>query len=433
MSFVVLVFFIATANFGVGYAAAVFLRRLEDYQRTALPVEIKVPVEPEPEPELPVEEAEPVKREPLLPQPVAKTEEVPEEWLDMLDGAEEVSGFVDASIQVFKLEIGRYRDELIAVDDYVRACLDDPDVETISRCVEALKRANEDYLERQGSATDYLSNRQDSLGELAEIGQQLEDVLMDQAAQIETTVSNLDVLDFESNIGAGCRRLILEICKLLDSTHLLRDNIHESLLAVALAEDRLEVLQERMQRDALTGFLNRSGLEVLIRKWWRDDPNHSREASVALVDIDFFHLVNEEHGATIGDKVLHSFGQLLDDTIRKDRGYDVITRFDGQGFLIFFGDTGPRNATSGVERVRQMSEESSFEFADREIQIKFSAGVTDVRENDTVRTLVKRARKALRQAKRGGRNRTYLDAGDGPEAIEPPDYNVRGRVYRLSD
>ena len=62
------------------------------------------------------------------------------------------------------------------------------------------------------------------------MGGLLEDILLDQQAQIETTCSNIDVLDFSTEVTVGCKRLIIEISKLLDMAHILRDRMQESLI-----------------------------------------------------------------------------------------------------------------------------------------------------------------------------------------------------------
>ena len=235
----------------------------------------------------------------------------------------------------------------------------------------------------------------------------------------------------ETDVSAGCKRLVGEICKLLDSCHRLRDSMHESLVAIAVAENRLDGFSKDMRKDGLTGLSNRCGLEKTVLDWWMDDPGRDRTCSVALVDLDRFGAFNEEFGAPLGDQLLYCFGKLLEDAIRKDRGHDVVGRFDGQRFLMFFGDTGPPNATNAVERTRLTTEESTFEFNGAELQLTFSAGVTDVRSDDTTVTLFQRVSKALRRAKREGRNCTCLDAGDTTEIVTPPDLQIRGRVYRL--
>ncbi len=362
------------------------------------------------------------------------SEEIPEEWLDLLEeaGAGQSKSFVEASVQVLRLEVGKYRELLITVDDRVRNCLRDPDEDEVAKLLEDLRTANQDWLKRQAEAAGHLSAKKDALGGFSKMGGLLEDILLEQQAQIETTCSNIDVLDFSTNLRAGCKRLIIEICKLLDMSHILRDRMHESLMAVMAAEGRLESLDKKLQIDGLTGLSNRTGLESIFCQWWLDDPNRKRQLSLILIDIDRLGKINERYGALTGDQLIGAFGKLIDDSLRKDRGFDRVARCEGQRFALVIGDTGPQNATSCVERIRQTIEASTFEIDGQEVEVTISCGVTEVGQQDTTDSLFDRLRKAVREAKRAGRNCTFLDSGEGPRAIEPPEYKIKPQVVRIS-
>jgi diguanylate cyclase (GGDEF)-like protein len=202
-------------------------------------------------------------------------------------------------------------------------------------------------------------------------------------------------------------------------------------LAIVLQEQRLETLDKRLQTDDLTGVYNRSGMERVLYEWWRDDPSRIRQASVAMLDLDRFGRLNEQHGVTVGDRVLQGFAELLQELIGKDREFDLLCRFSGQRFVVFFGDTGPRAATNTIERIRQTIEVASFEYDRAEIQVTVSCGVTEVTVGDSTTTLFERLRKTMREAKKAGCNGTCLDDGVGPGPVEPPTFEVKDRIVRL--
>lgn len=360
------------------------------------------------------------------------TAEIPEEWLDVLKEENIVAGsFVEASVQVLRLEVGKYRDKLIDVDRRVRECSTAPTTVVIRELLEELRTVNEDWMEQQSTATEMLSDKSDGLGDLQEKGSQLENVLMEQAAQIETTCNNIDLLDFDTDMEIGCRRLITEIRKLIDLAHSLRSQMHESLLAIMVAGKKIDTIDRKLQFDSRTGLHNRTGLEVLFHELWRDDPNRTRQISCSMIDIDQFARLLEAHGATISDDLLAAFSSLLSDLIRSDRGFDLITHYDGQRFFAFFGDTGPRSATSAMERIRQTINESAFTIGAEEIVITVTCGVTEVLDSDTTTSLYDRLNKAIRFGKKSGRNQTVLDEGSGPLQIDPPEFEVKGRVIRI--
>ncbi|WP_338467383.1 diguanylate cyclase [Novosphingobium sp. ZN18A2] len=95
------------------------------------------------------------------------------------------------------------------------------------------------------------------------------------------------------------------------------------------AVSQARMLGLRAERDALTGLLNRRGLEEklpeLRRKGFR---------AMALVDLDHFKLVNDRHGHAVGDKVLAAVADALSPD--KDT---VAVRLGGEEFvLLFAGD-----------------------------------------------------------------------------------------------
>jgi diguanylate cyclase (GGDEF)-like protein len=424
------VFCIGVLNLCIGFALSVYLSRTGMAKVRAEDFLDQLST-PEPQVEPRVEEAAPEEPEPE-PEEVPVTAEIPNDWMDMLEEENVVAGsFVEASVQVLRLEVGKYRDELIAIDRQVRECREQPEALLIKSLLAELKEVNEDWLKQQAEAADHLSSNTGNLGDLESMGAVLSNVLMDQAAQIETMCSNVDHLDFESDIPAGCTRLVTEIRKLIDLAHSLRDTMLDSLLGIVKAEGRLHTIDKRLQIDALTGIHNRSGLETVFDDLWREDPQRIRQISCGMVDLDRFSRLLEEHGAIRCDRLLRAFSTLLVDLVRKDRGFDVAARFSGQRFLTFFADTGPQNATSAIERIRQTVERTTFELDGIDIDLTVSCAVAEVQGDEKTESLYDRLNKAIRHAKKEGRNCTVLDDGNGPHSVDAPEYDVSGKIIRV--
>ena len=64
-------------------------------------------------------------------------------------------------------------------------------------------------------------------------------------------------------------------------------------------------------------------------------------------------------------------------------------------------------------------------------ELTVSCAVTEVQQEDTTETIYQRLTEALRQAKQDGRNSTMLDDGEGPRGIDPPEYDVDGKIIRV--
>lgn len=365
---------------------------------------------------------------------VPQVEELPTEWLDQLQGEGIVAqSFVEASVQVLRLEVGRYREQLIAAEGRTKNYLTSSDGAALVQLRDELLQINTEWLGKQTSAADMLADRRGKLGDFETQGVGLEQVLLDQTAQIESTGSNLSQLDFHTDAVLAGRRMLLEIARLVDLAHTLRDRMHDTLATIMRSQERLDSVDKRMQLDSGTGLLNRVGLEALLHEWWRDDPSRQRLVSVVLVDIDRFARLNERVGTRGGDRLLVAFAQLMEHLVRRDRGFDRVVRHAGQQLLLFLGDTGPRNATSAVERMRQTIEATTFDYQGTEFELTISSGTTEISKDDDLPSLVGRLELALRTAKKGGRNRTAIDEGKGATLVDPPQYQVKGRVVKVDD
>jgi diguanylate cyclase (GGDEF)-like protein len=363
--------------------------------------------------------------------------QLPGEWAKMIENLDPsrektvCNSAVEASVYVLKLEVGRYRHALANIDTRVRNCLKLPDAEQLQGSVEQLKEVNHQWRSRQHEATQYLSAQKRGMGDMSPLGDRLEEVLINQTAQIETTCSNIEMFDFRSSPIIGARRLIIEIRKLVDLAHTLRDCMQEFLVAILCREGRIQNAAKFLEQDSLTGLRSRTGIETFIRRWWSDDPKRMRQVSVAMLDLDQFSRLTEGCGPVVSDRLLAALARLIDDLLRKYSGLDWCGRFAGQRLFIFWADTGPHGATSVVERIRQTVAQTTFRHSKGNLTVTFTAAVTEVLAEDGTKTLFDRLTTTLQEAKQAKRNCTYLHDGGRTHLVQPPQFEVRGKVVDL--
>ncbi|MBO1896124.1 GGDEF domain-containing protein [Shewanella sp. BF02_Schw] len=119
--------------------------------------------------------------------------------------------------------------------------------------------------------------------------------------------------------------------------------------------------------------------------------------SVAIIDIDHFKQINDNHGHLFGDKVLCQLAQLLQNQMRSD---DLLARWGGEEFVVVLPNTTLADAVELTERLRLYIAMQNIQA----MELTISLGVAQYRVEDTAHSLLDRADKALYSAKSGGRN-----------------------------
>lgn len=341
--------------------------------------------------------------------------------------------YVETSILRLNIAMMKSGARSTEIDTQLRSIRGSSDKETIKDCWSRLKEDCESYLQEQSEAADRFAARVDELGELASLGEEIEFANMNQASQIETTVSNLDYMDFDSDLESANARLLEEIANLRLARHQLRDDQEVAFLTIARFEDRMEKIEEKLYHDPLTGVRNRIGLEVALHEWWSQRRHESRSISAMVFDLDDFGLRNEEHGCLIGDRVLYQIAQ----TIGAQAGAsDMVGRIAGQRFLLMSVDSGPRAAMKTAELIRQTIEKIVFVHSQGRFSITTSGAITEVSPEDkTYLDVFKRLEKSIKAAKDDGRNCIYgckrneLEAE--PERIEAPSFGAEEQEIEL--
>jgi diguanylate cyclase (GGDEF)-like protein len=162
-------------------------------------------------------------------------------------------------------------------------------------------------------------------------------------------------------------------------------------------------LQREASTDALTGLHNRREFESgMVREMERARRMHV-PLSLAILDIDFFKRINDQHGHDVGDAVLRAVAATLQRHIRKS---DLLARIGGEEFALVMLGTQPPGAWVVLERLRNAVAGLRIPAGGQDIGCTISIGITDRVDGDRDwPALYKRADTALYEAKEGGRNR----------------------------
>jgi diguanylate cyclase len=184
-----------------------------------------------------------------------------------------------------------------------------------------------------------------------------------------------------------------------------REEMQEAEHRIHALESQLERMTELVREDPLTGSLNRRGLnEVLERELARAD-RHAGNLCLAMLDLDDFKRLNDNHGHIAGDGALVHLVTVVKETLRT---LDVVGRFGGEEFVVILPDTTLDTASQAITRLQRELTKQIFMINNERLLITFSAGVASRKPSEDATSLIKRADDALYEAKKAGKNRVAV-------------------------
>ncbi|AJW46979.1 diguanylate cyclase domain-containing protein [Ralstonia mannitolilytica] len=182
---------------------------------------------------------------------------------------------------------------------------------------------------------------------------------------------------------------------------------------------KLSVLENDVNRDALTHLHNRRFFETQAPRLLEHARRDRRSVTLALFDIDCFKQYNDTYGHLQGDECLRMVADVLGKACRHPD--DFIARVGGEEFVAMLFDLTRDEARQAVARaVAKVAEQAQPHAASPVAPyVTLSAGaVTLTPDAERLDGLFERADAALYAAKRGGRNTFRLDvAGVGLRSV----------------
>lgn len=164
-------------------------------------------------------------------------------------------------------------------------------------------------------------------------------------------------------------------------------------------------LEELASIDSLTGASNRRHFLAQAQIEITRARRLGLALSVIMIDIDFFKTINDRYGHEAGDKVLVALASTIHATLR---GGDIFARLGGEEFIVMLPGQDLTDAVQMAERLRLLIAQTEVPGCPARITV--SAGVAGlVKEIDEGNDgLLRRADRALYQAKDQGRNRVCV-------------------------
>jgi diguanylate cyclase (GGDEF)-like protein len=211
------------------------------------------------------------------------------------------------------------------------------------------------------------------------------------AGRLET-VARLDDLDQIR------RRLSEHVTELNHSVESLHQDSREMVARMRSEMDsirtRLDHAEKLAESDALTGLLNRRGMEHRLETAIAS----GKPFSIILFDLNRFKAINDRHGHLCGDEVLKNFGRRLEAQFRPS---DAVSRWGGDEFLALI----PTDLNDAMARARLIAQSVCGAYpvrlGDRELRVELSAsyGVAEYRAGYGLKEVLAMADSLMYQGK----------------------------------
>jgi len=190
------------------------------------------------------------------------------------------------------------------------------------------------------------------------------------------------------------------------------DNQNTVYRLVGVAEDitkRKQLEQELIKLatvDPLTGTNNRYSFLEKAQAELTRALRYGKPFTLLMLDIDDFKQVNDNFGHHMGDEVLKRMVRKSMATLRKT---DIFGRLGGEEFGVVLIETDAQKGLVIAERLRSNLAKLKIKAGKKVIHFTVSIGLATLKESDrTIEKIMRRADKALYEAKSKGRNRVIV-------------------------
>lgn len=222
-------------------------------------------------------------------------------------------------------------------------------------------------------------------------------------SKFEAYISSLmDHKDENGVIKIGKKYISLKVFKEEDEFYGIVIDKTREFLEMSEIKNQLEVIEEKVYRDSMSGVYNREGLELLVRKALMEN----LQGILMVFDIDNFKAINDNEGHPKGDEVIIRFANCLKKHYRED---DVIARMGGDEFAVYIKENLSIDLIKNKCVLILMYLREELREYYKKYHVSASIGIAYAnKENSTYESLYNSADVALYIAKKMGKNTYYI-------------------------
>ncbi|MDQ3287576.1 MAG: diguanylate cyclase [Pseudomonadota bacterium] len=179
-------------------------------------------------------------------------------------------------------------------------------------------------------------------------------------------------------------------------------SLYSYMFAVRTEAQRLQ-LEALATCDQLTGVANRRAMEATLVDTVAVFRRNGIAVGIAMIDLDHFKQINDQHGHEAGDVALVEFSRIVAKSMRKS---DRLFRFGGEEFVLLFQPgCDPAGLRQACEHLRAAVAQN---LAGPSGPITCSIGAAILKDGESWPEWLGRADAAMYRAKRSGRNQVMI-------------------------
>lgn len=170
--------------------------------------------------------------------------------------------------------------------------------------------------------------------------------------------------------------------------------------------------------DPLTQSMNRRAYDLAIEAIDKKGSHGAPldRCGVIVLDIDHFKKINDNHGHSVGDRMLKAVSFLVRKALESRehlKDSTTLYRYGGEEFALLYQNLDIQEAARLADQLRRLIEKQSYKLKDQVLQISVSVGVSYYRSPRMLGEQVfDEADRAMYVSKKQGRNRVSLLYGD---------------------
>ncbi len=234
-----------------------------------------------------------------------------------------------------------------------------------------------------------------------DIAKNVKDITLDIESSLEKRDSEqTDIFNTIESIDMD-RNLMNEIDKIKYINMSLKSELESARNALEKQRKAIDSLKELSLKDHLTGLYLRRFMNKVLDEAFYNFSRYSRTFSIIMLDLDNFKNINDMYGHIAGDVVLQDFAKMIQ---KMTRYTDSCIRYGGDEFIIILPDTNLEEAKKVALKIQSSLKSVTFKKGIMEFKCSVSIGITSVRKNDTIESILERVDEALYKTKHDGKS-----------------------------